>query len=636
MCGIVGIYHDTLNGELKACCQRMVRSLSHRGPDDEGVWIDSNIPLAIGHRRLSVIDLTQDGHQPMASSNGRYIISFNGEIYNYQKLKDQLISEGCSFRSNSDTEVLLEGLSVWGIERMLPKLTGMFAFALWDRTERKLFLARDRLGIKPLYWGQRTTGDLAFASEIKAMKIVPDITNSIDEDSLNLFFQYRYVPAPRSIYKDVKKLLPGHFLVWKPGQPVHISCYWNLQDHIRHRSMSLDSDVEAVEKLHELLKDAIAIRTIADVPIGTLLSGGIDSSLVTAISQEYLHDSIRTFSVGFGDADFDESTNANKIAEYLGTQHTTIHVSSEDVLKTIPALTHHFDEPFSDSSQIPSLIISKLASAEVKVALSGDGGDEVFGGYERYRWANLLSIVNNSPAYARQAINQLVGMLDSMTPTNLFPLLSKQLKLRRPQEKIKKLHRALKEDSFEDLYQSLTSVEAFPQQLVLQSLAVDSGRIQPIESGLNFQERMQYLDTIRYLPDDVLTKVDRCSMAFGLEVRVPLIDHRLVEFSWSQPKQRKIRNFQTKWMLRQILRKYLPDELWSQPKTGFSVPLDAWLRQSLKDWAGDLLSSANIKNQGFLDPTTISAILRAHKDGASQHSELLWSIVMFQSWLENN
>ena len=634
MCGITGIYKPNPDGQLAAVCQQMVDKLSHRGPDGKGVWTDDAGKLAIGHSRLAIIDLSAAGQQPMLSHNGRYVISFNGEIYNFKEIRKQLESYDTSFDGNSDTEVLVEAFSRWGVESTLPKLIGMFALALWDKKDRVLYLIRDRLGIKPIYWGYLDSGGFLFASEIKALLASRDWSRTIDPSALDNFLQYRYIPTPLTIFKGIYKLEPGHFLTWSPGREASIHPYWKLNGIESDRTLSTDSDEQALDKLHNLLKDSIQLRTIADVPIGSFLSGGLDSSLVTAIMQHTTSSQVRTFSIGFEDTEFDESDRARKIATYLGTEHHELYATSNDLISEIPLLAEAYDEPFADSSQIPTLLVSRLARDTIKVALSGDGGDEVFSGYERYRWAPPIASLQRIPLKIRQAVSNLITKTNqSQTPKILQYFLSR-IPMRHPIDKFEKFAVALKTSSISGAYDVLTKVPGSSQSILANDFLRTESNTASTVKGLSPTELMQFFDTINYLPDDILTKVDRASMHFGLEVRVPLLDHRLLEFCWQQPARRKIRGIQTKWMLRQILQQYLPNNLTSQPKTGFSVPLNSWLRGPLHNWVHDLIDIKKIETDGYLNPSRVSNILSSYDAGESRQGELVWCLIVFQQWLE--
>jgi len=634
MCGITGVYQSNPHTELAAVCEEMVARLSHRGPDGNGVWTDHNGNLAIGHSRLAIIDLSSAGHQPMVSHNGRYVISFNGEIYNFKEIRKLLKSHDIPFDGNSDTEVLVEAFAKWGVEATLPKLIGMFALALWDKKDRVLYLIRDRLGIKPIYWGHLDHGGFIFASEIKALLACPDWCPTIDPSALDKFFQYRYIPTPLTIFKGIHKLEPGHFLTWSPGGEASIHPYWDLNGIQSDRTLSTESDQQALDKLHYLLKDSIQLRTIADVPIGTFLSGGLDSSLVTAIMQHTTSNRVQTFSIGFDDTEFDESHKARKIATYLGTEHHELYATSNDLISKVPLLAETYDEPFADSSQIPTLLISRLAGDTIKVALSGDGGDEVFSGYERYRWAQSIANLQRIPPQIRQAISSLITKENRSQTSKLLHYFLARTPIRHPLDKFDKFAVSLRQSNISGAYDVLTKVPGSSQSILANNFLRTESNTELILKDLSPTEFMQLSDTVNYLPDDVLTKVDRASMHFGLEVRVPLLDHRLVEFCWQQPAKRKIRGFQTKWMSRQILKQYLPTNLTSQPKTGFSVPLDSWLRGPLRSWVHDLIDINQIEADGYLNPSRVRKILSSHNAGESSKSELIWCLVVFQQWLE--
>ncbi len=598
MCGIAGLIDKTVfASEVERTCRRMTDAISHRGPDDSGIWGGSNDGVSLGHRRLSIIDLSPLGHQPMLSSCQRYVVVYNGEIYNYQILRRELEAAGRKFRGQSDTEVILEGAAVWGITGMVQKLCGMFAIALWDREARSLTLVRDRLGIKPLYWGH-IGKRFVFGSELKAIKAAG--TLEVDDSVFNDYLCWGYVPAPRSIYKSIHKLMPGQILNVRSDGSISEELYWSASDVAREGTIrrTAVSDQVATDHLEGLLKDVIAQHMLADVPLGAFLSGGIDSSLVAALMQKQSGQKIKTFTVGFEAAGFNEAGHAKAVAVHLGTEHTEMMVTAQQALDVIPHLQHWYDEPFADSSQIPTLLVSAMTRQHVTVALSGDGGDELFAGYERYQRTLALKKALLLPQPLRKFVCAIIGIL--------------------PHDRLRKLcHLLSQSQSADDIFLHL--VQLWPE-LGCSYDWPDFG---------NLLDKMQLTDLTTYLPDDILTKVDRASMAVALEARVPLLDHRVVEFAWSLPQHMKLRNGTSKWLLREVLYRYVPRELIDRPKQGFAVPLASWLRGPLKDWAEDLLQEDKLTG---LDAAPILRKWAEHKSGRRNWPHQLWAVLMLQAW----
>ena len=633
MCGIAGIYSPSSALEAAETCHKMTSTLNHRGPDFRRVWSHTSLPLSIGHARLSIIDLSQDGHQPMTSRCGRYVISFNGEIYNFPQLRIELQKTGVHFRGSSDTEVLLEGLANWGISETLERVIGMFAIAIWDDRLRKLFLVRDRIGIKPLYWTHSTDGSFAFGSELKALLQLNGQDLTVDAEAVGAFLKCRYVPAPKTIFSEINKLSPGTILCWNLNEAPSITRFWDL-DQVTKASALEMTDQEALGELESILEDAVRIRKIADVPIGCLLSGGIYSSLVAALMQNSASTPINTFSIGFRDMSYDETPRAKKIAQHLGTCHEELFVDPKNMLTELPNIFKIFDEPFSDSSQLPSLLVCSLARKKVKVALSGDGGDEVFAGYERYRTAPFFSKMHSLPQPVIDLLRRGSRMLyDTLGATNsINALLNKRVS--NPQEKLFKLDQAMQHSSIAELYDGLRSVAGFSPHLLSYSLP-ESLNVHVETKQNDYLRFMQYRDTKEYLPDDVLTKVDRVSMAHGLEVRVPLLDHRLIEFMWRQPNRRKVRLLETKWMLKSILRRYVPESLTRAPKSGFAVPLNSWLRGDLREFVDDSLKADPKSMAEFFEPNSVMSLYEDFLHGKNNCGELIWSLVVFRNWQRN-
>jgi len=633
MCGIAGFITPGLTNAmlLMRHVSDMTNAITHRGPDDEGAWVDEQSGLALGHRRLSIQDLSPAGHQPMTSHCGRWVMVYNGETYSSAELRPLLEERGIIFRGHSDTEIMLEAIAAWGLEGAVKQFIGMFAFALWDRQEHNLYLVRDRLGIKPLYWG-KVGSTFLFGSELKALHAHPDFNPKMNHEALSAYLKYAYVPAPLSIYEGVYKLAPGTILCHKVGGEITQKTFWGMEDVItRNFSSSLIGSQHSYEKslfdLEELLNDAVRRRMISDVPLGTFLSGGIDSSLVTAIAQHHSHRPIQTFTIGFDEKNYNEAPYARAIADHLGTEHAALLVTPRKVLDVLPRLPYLYDEPFADSSQIPTFLVSQLARQSVTVVLSGDGGDEVFGGYDRYLWGNTLWKVIRHTPFACTFANLLKiipphgwDLLGSMIPASKRPA--------RLGNKIHKLARCLTAQTPEAIYESLISYWYEPSQTFPHGYSPSVVRFSP--QLTDFISKMQALDTVTYLPDDILTKVDRASMGVSLETRVPLLDHRIVEWAWAQPLSFKIHGKTSKWPLRQILYKYVPQELIDRPKAGFATPIDLWLRGPLREWAEDLLNPLTLKET--FDPGPIHQLWKSHITGQADHQAPLWTILMFEAW----
>ena len=642
MCGIVGFWsHKALTRTEIEVITTMTDKLVHRGPDAGDTWTDPDRGIALGHRRLSIIDLSVEGAQPMHSRDGRWTVVFNGEIYNHQHLRDALPEH--PFRGHSDTESLVEHIAQFGIEDTLNKTNGMFAFAAWDHKTRQLWLARDRIGIKPLFYGE-WNGKWIFASELKAFTALPDFCPTLNRDAVTSMLRFNYIPCPKTIYQGIHKLPPGHFICFKDddsaAQP---QPWWTVKDAALRGSQNplTVSEPQLLDDLQELLLDAVKIRMAADVPLGAFLSGGLDSSTVVALMQAQSSRPIRTFSIGFHEADFNEATHAKAIANHLGTDHTEFYVTAEEARDVIPLIPHTWDEPFSDSSQIPTYLVSKLAKGHVTVSLSGDGGDELFGGYNRYVWANRIwSTLSKAPHIPRRAANRLVPHI----PHALFKALDKTLAMTPglpniPQfeDKVIKAAALLGAKTPDDVYLSVLSHWKHPDSVVLGGQDDTDKYINLVSPDElpNFIERMMLVDADSYMVDDILTKVDRASMAVSLEARVPLLDHRLFEYAWSIPLSSRIKTGFTKWPLRQILSRYVPLELFERPKMGFGVPIGQWLRGPLKDWGEHLLDEHTLNAQGVFNPTPIRTAWEQLQRGEPKHY-LLWDVLMFQAWLAEN
>jgi len=624
----------------------MTQQLIHRGPDDEGVWIDRDAGVVLGHRRLAIQDLSPYGHQPMTSASGRYVVAFNGEIYNFRSLQFELEGLGYTFRGHSDTEVLLTVVEAWGIEPALTRFIGMFSFVLWDRQERVLTMVRDRLGEKPLYYGWQGK-TLLFGSELKALRVHPSWLGKIDRNALALYLRHNYIPAPYSIFTGIHKLLPGTLLQIPfgvpPGALPEPKTYWHAKTVAEYGvSHPLEmTDSEAVDALDSLLRETIRDKMISDVPLGAFLSGGFDSSTIVALMQAESRTPVKTFTIGFHEEDYNEAEHAKAVAKHLGTEHTELYVKPEQALEVIPLLPTLYDEPFSDSSQIPTFLVSEMTKQHVTVALSGDGGDELFCGYQRYYLADMLwRKIGKIPGPLRGMTASLIKGVPSTiydrTLGWLSPLASRYGREGKTGDKLHKAAELLVFKDSEELYRCLVSHWKDPTCVVKNSMEpftalTDRSRRAHLS---DYIQRMQYLDTISYLPDDILVKVDRAAMGVSLETRVPFLDHRVVEFAWRIPLSMKIRNGQGKWILRQVLDKYVPRELVDRPKIGFGVPINSWLRGPLREWAEELLDSGRLSEAGFFDPLPIRKKWEEHISGQRDWHYYLWGILMFQAWLE--
>ena len=630
---------------MEQIVRRMSDSIVHRGPDDSGSWMDENAGIAFGFRRLAIIDLTVTGHQPMPSADGRYVIIYNGEVYNFINLRQELIQKGHSFRGTSDTEVMLACMVEWGVEKAIPNFNGMFAAAVWDRQERCLYLIRDRLGIKPLYYG-KFGNHFLFGSELKALRMHPAFQGTIDRQSLTLFLRHNCIPAPYTIYKQVYKLSPGTFLridLDKTDQIGQPQAYWSAKEMAERGTANLyrGSLQEAVDELETLLHQSVRERMISDVPLGAFLSGGIDSSTIVAIMQSESSRPIKTFTIGFKEDDFNEARYAAEVARHLGTDHTELYLNGEQAMDVIPLLPQIYDEPFSDSSQIPTYLVSAMARRYVTVSLSGDGGDELFAGYNRHFWGRKIwQRIGWVPPGIRSMLAVGAQQVSPLQWDNFIKrfgfLQGKTGGLPEQNEKIKKFISILPSESPEAVYRRLSSHWDKPSEVVLG--ASEPGTILTNPSSWadlpDFTLRMMFLDLVTYLPDDIFTKVDRASMAVSLESRAPFLDdHRLVEFAWQIPLSYKIQKGQGKWVLRKLLEKYVPGNLFRRPKMGFAIPIDNWLRGPLRDWAESLLSESELQRQGFFNPVPIRQKWNQHLTGEWNWQYDLWDVLMFQGWL---
>jgi asparagine synthase (glutamine-hydrolysing) len=672
MCGVAGFLISNLNsmGQLEEIVTNMVLTVAHRGPDDAGAWAEMGI--ALGHRRLSVIDLSEAGHQPMESGSGRFVISFNGEIYNHMELRAQLEKISGLKRGwigHSDTETLIAGFEAWGVEVTLKRSVGMFAFALWDRKNKELTLARDRFGEKPMFYGWAGSGTNAafvFGSELKALCAYPGFDNQVSREALSLYMRFNYVPAPHSIYTNIFKLEPGCMLTIASGTALTINSpprppfnngqmainrWWSLASAVQYGAGNqITEEAEVLNALEHRLGEAVRLQSLSDVPLGAFLSGGVDSSTIVALMQQQTMHQVKTFTVGFEEADFDESPNARAVAKHLGTDHTELFVTANEAQDVIPKLPYFYDEPFADSSQIPTYLVCKAASHKVTVALSGDAGDELFGGYTRYFWGpRIWSRLAWLPFPARQLLGRLIcsvpiPSLDSLGRA-VNALIPSNQGILRTGDKAHKLGLRLSSvRNMDDLYLSLVSEWQDPAQVVKGVVSRTFLEKNAARSFLDFplphlgteqhQLRMMYLDSMTYLPDDILCKVDRAAMATSLETRVPFLDHRVVELAWQIPLHMKIRGNESKWALRQVLHKYVPRELIDRPKAGFGIPVGQWLKGPLKDWAESLLAESRLESEGYFYPSLIRQKWAEHLSGRRDHTASLWTVLMFQAWLE--
>ena len=635
MCGVTGYFQPGgfSKSDVGQIIQAMSSVLSHRGPDNDGAWSDADTGIALGHRRLAVLDLSPAGQQPMMSASGRFVIALNGEIYNHLKIRQELtLSEPLhEWRGHSDTETLLAAIDHWGVESAIKKSVGMFAIALWDRKQRTLTLARDRIGEKPLYYGWQN-GSLLFASELRALRAHPEFRAEIDRDMIATYMRHGYLEAPYSIYKNVFKLQPGTYLQVSahddPGTAPKPAAYWSLQE-VAEQGLERPfngSDSEAIIELESLLKEAVALQSIADVPLGAFLSGGIDSTTVVALMQEQSSRPVKTFTIGFNEAQYNEAKHAKSVARHLGTDHTELYITPREAMEVIPSLPTIYDEPFGDSSAIPTFLVSQLAREHVTVSLSGDSGDELFGGYRRYqRTTELWEMTRRFPDFSRRAIALGLHAVSELGRNAEFG------------RKAKQMASYMNADNVNDCYE----LQILQRQQV-DNLVLGVGRLPPHAAApstllLNDDPyvAMMYRDGVSYLPDDILAKVDRAAMDVSLETRIPFLDHRVVEFAWSLPTHMKIRDQQGKWLLRQVLRKYVPDRLIDRPKMGFGVPVGQWIRGPMRDWAEDLLSSDKLETQGFLNPQAVRREWSQHLNSTSMGGDRVWQILMFQAWLSS-
>ena len=648
MCGIAGLFRPGGGDEreLSVIAGHMTDALAYRGPDAVGYWAKAAAGVAFGHRRLSVLDLSPAGSQPMHSDCGRFTVTFNGEIYNHLDIRSELEASGAApnWRGHSDTETLLCAIRHWGVGAALRRFSGMLALALWDEQERTLTLARDRFGEKPLFYGWSGT-DLVFGSELKALATHPAWSPSLDRSALTSFMRYCYVPAPSTIWSGIRKLPPASYVSFgsgvRAGQMPAAKPYWSLREVVvAAQARRITDEGEAVAELQRLLSIAIKRQCLSDVPLGAFLSGGIDSSTIVALMQAQASQPVRTFTIGFREDAFDEATEARKVAAHLGTAHTELYVDPETARNVIPKLPMMYDEPFADSSQIPTHLVSALARQHVTVALSGDAGDELFGGYNRHVWGNSLNArFGAMPAALRQIVGMLLRVV-SPEPAGTIarlaePLLPARLKVRRAGDQLAKLARIVGSASADDMYRELCSIDSNPARTILggeEGKSWSSVEMDKVRGELDPLDRMTLADSLSYLTDDILQKVDRAAMAVALETRVPFLDRDVVEFAARISPGMKVRDGRGKWLVRQVLYRHVPRDLVDRPKTGFGIPIDDWLRGPLRSWAGDLLSPARLKAQNLFSVDVVTSRMTEHMSGRGNHGYWLWNLLMAQAW----
>jgi len=637
MCGLTGSleFEPTTSAEILSCqIKAMTAKLHHRGPDSDGLWIDADSGIGLGFRRLAIIDLSSNGLQPMTSRNNRFVIAYNGEVYNFPELRRDLLEKGHKFDGHSDTEVILAAIVEWGVAKAVNQFVGMFAIALWDKVDRSLYLIKDRLGIKPLYYG-KFGRHLVFASELHAIRAHPAFDSTIDRGALTQFLKRNCIPTPQTIYGKVRKLPPGHMLKIGPADKSKLVAYWSLQDVVKagQRQPFGGDEKEARSELERLLFEAVRCRMVADVPLGVFLSGGIDSSIVAALMQKQSIRPVKTFSIGNTNVRYDEAAHAKAVAHHLGTEHYELYISESDALDVVPKLATIYDEPFADSSQIPTYLVSKLAREHVTVALSGDGGDELFAGYNRYLWVDRIM---RATQWMPSSMKDLAANVITALPPHQWDRFANLLGQRNPGDKLHKLASVLPARNHMQMYERLVTHWQNAENLVLAGksdlpLEVES-KLHP--EFLDVSHAMMYLDSMTYLPDDILTKVDRASMSVSLEARVPLLDHRIVAFAWSLPLHMKQAEGTSKRLLRHVLYRHVPRDLIDRPKTGFAVPIHDWLRGPLRDWAEQLLSPERLLNDGYFDPAPIRKTWEQHLTGKRNWQHQLWDVLMFQSWMD--
>jgi len=638
MCGYVGYISKNEKEINVKILEDMAKKIRHRGPDNFGIWVDTQFGFGVAHNRLSVIDTSKSGNQPMISSNGQFVIAFNGEIYNHLALRQEM--QGYNWLSSSDTETLLACIQIWGLKETVKKINGMFSFVLWDIKKKELNLVRDRFGEKPLYYGWQDS-TFIFGSELKAFLPHPNFMKEIDRESLNLYFKHTFIPAPYSIYKNINKLLPGTILTLsKDISEPSINKYWDLQSNFLQKGQQCVARNKKTVKneLHRNLRKTIEERMSSDVPLGAFLSGGVDSSLVVSIMQSVSKKPVKTFTMGFKDSNFNEAIEAKRISNFLGTDHHELYVTHDDIIDLLPSLTNLYDEPFSDPSQIPTFLVSKLSKRNVTVALSGDGGDELFCGYSRYHFViKYWKIISSLPFSVRKLLSHQILKIKTQTWDKLANYLFLSKKYRNFGVKIHKVASAINSKTLMDLYVNILTNWPSEDQLVKKVKNSKKLNLINLDDHLHLTdaEKMMIWDMQFFLSDDILVKLDRATMGCSLEGRVPFLDHNLVEQISKIPFKYKFGKKQSKLILREILNEYLPKNLLSSHKSGFDLPLSEWLRGPLKFWAEDILSPKQIKDQGFLNEEIIFKRWQEHKSGARDWSNQLWGVLVFQLWLKD-
>jgi len=641
VCGFVGFVGN--KPPDLSLIKTMTGSLDHRGPDSSNVWLCKNDNIALGHTRLAILDISDNGSQPMESHSGRYIITFNGEIYNHHELRKRLeqVKEKV-WRGDSDTETIIELIELYGLKETLMIVKGMFAFAVWDKKDKELFLARDIAGEKPLYYGFQNN-ILIFGSELKALKLHSEFDNKIDNKAISMFMKYSYIPEPLSIYENTKKLPPGCYVKLSHktlNSEIKIKKYWNIVDNINseeayYSNLNITDIINIYEKK---LLSSINLQQLSDRPVGAFLSGGVDSSLVVSLMQSLSSKKIKTFTIGNQDKRYDESQNAREISNFLGTEHYELNVTSNDILDIVPKLQNIYDEPFADSSQIPSFLVSGLAKDHVQVCLSGDGGDELFGGYNRYIWSKRF---NRIPNISKKFISTILNKVSLNNLTSLYnameSVLPNSYRFNLPNEKFQKIKLCIESSNSLELYDNLIST-SLEKNLLLNDNSYDniSDKWNELKNITNDTTSMMALDFQTYLSDDILCKNDRASMFHSLEVRTPFLDKDVIKFAFNINEKLKIKNGTNKWISRQLLKKYLPIDKLAQKKTGFSIPIDKWLKFELKDWSESLLDKKKIDKFGILDSIKITKLWNDYKIGKTNNDKQIWNIIMLQSWLDNN